>query len=220
MPGQTKSKTTGGKKQKKGIKKGSRRNQSPRKDMIFQNVVDTVEKKNSDTESSLTVPLSSAFSTPVLINGIAQGTSPGQHIGRRALMKSLQIRYIATPGTASNISQVRAVLVYDKQTNAATPAVTDIMQSSVFTSPIALANKDRFVVLMDEVSPIMPSTSQCVSGSRYMKMNLPITYNGSTASTVSAIQTGAIWLLVANNSDPIGFTSTFYYYSRVRFTDE
>lgn len=192
---------------------------SSRKSMIFEAVRDEVEKKNADVETGVTVPLTSSFATPALVNGIAQSTTPGGHIGRRATMKSLQLRYTAAP--SNNVSQVRVLLVYDKQTNAATPTATDIVQSNVFTSPLNLQNKDRFVVLMDEVSAIMPSTTQNVSGSRYMKMNLPITFNGSTAATVAAIQTGAIWLLVANNSDPaIGTTSNFYYYTRVRFTDE
>lgn len=187
--------------------------------MIFQAVADEVEKKNVDVETGLTVPLTSSFTTPTLLNGIAQGTTPGAHIGRRSVMKSLLLRYTATPG--GNVSQVRVVVVYDKQPNASTPTASDVIESNTFNSPLKLQNKDRFVCLMDEISDITPSTAQNVSGKRYMKMNLPITFNGSTLSSVAAIQTGAVWLLVANNSDPtIGQVTGFYFYSRIRFADE
>lgn len=188
--------------------------------MIFAKVPDEIEKKNTDYEAmSLSLPLTSSFSSPTLINGTAQGTSPGQHVGRRAVMKNLLLRYTATPNT--NVSQVRIIVVYDKQPNTITPVASDIVEVNAFYSPLKLSCKDRFTVLMDEVSVICPSTTQNVSGQRYMKMNLPITFNGSTAATISAIQTGAVWLIAANNADPsVGQTSSMYFYTRIRFADE
>lgn len=218
MPSQKKSKTSK-RKAYTSIRKG-RKKPSTRREMVFQKVYDQIERKNADTDATI---VASTFSGPTLLNGIAQGTTPGNHIGRRATMKSLLIRYTADPvaGGGGSVSQVRFIVVYDKQTNAAAPAVGDIVQTTAFTSPLNLQNKDRFVCLIDEISDVMPSAAQNISGQRYMKMNLPVCFNGSTLATVAAIQTGAVWIIVANNADPaVTANSNFNFSSRIRFTDE
>jgi len=218
MPGKTKKSAKTQRSYKTKTYKGKKK--SSRNSLLFEKVPDEIERKNTDAEMmSISVPLTSSFSAPTLINGIAQGTTGGSHIGRKVVMKNLLLRYTVTAN--STVSQARIIVVYDKQVNTITPVASDIVEVNAFYSPLKLACKDRFVVLLDELTPICPSTTQNVSGKRYVKFNLPVTFNSNTAATVSAIQTGAVWLIVANNSDPsVGATSNFYGMSRIRFTDE
>lgn len=180
---------------------------------------DKPERKNVDTNSTLAPPLTSSFTAPTLLNGLAQGVNNSERIGRKAVMKSLSLRY-TYDGTASDgDSQVRILIIYDKQANGALPAASDVIPNQTFTSHIQLANADRFVVLMDEVSESRQSSALNISGSRYLKCNLETIFGGST-SGIASINSGSIFIMAANNADPtIGAVGALYFSTRVRYTD-
>ena len=69
----------------------------------------------------------------VLLNGVATGTDYNTRIGREVTMKSYYHRLFITDAT--NIQQVRCMLVYDKQPVGALPAITDILQYNDANSP-------------------------------------------------------------------------------------
>lgn len=130
--------------------------------------------KNVETVSTMVPPLTATFCTPQLINGSAQGSAQNEHVGRKAIMKKVQLRYIYNSGSAGGQqSQVRILIVYDKQANGALPSVGDVLASSAtYNSFMNLANSDRFVVLCDEICDSTQSSQLNMSGSRYIKCNL------------------------------------------------
>lgn len=191
----------------------------------FLNQVDTTtrpEQKNVETVSTMVPPLTATFCTPQLINGSAQGSAQNEHVGRKAIMKKVQLRYIYNSGSAGGQqSQVRILVVYDKQANGALPSVGDVLASSAtYNSFMNLANSDRFVVLCDEICDSTQSSQLNISGSRYIKCNLETIFGGTT-SGISSINSGSIFIMAANNSDPtIGSSAgTIYFTTRVRYTD-
>lgn len=132
------------------------------------------------------------------------------------------------PNSATSLpigDYVRTLVVYDCQTNSATPATTDILEVASFESPMNLNNRDRFKVIFDKVHVMNPVTytgAALTAGSpfakhmyKYKKINLEV-INSGTGGTAGSIQTGGIFLLIIglNNNG-----STTNYYSRVRFTD-
>lgn len=97
-----------------------------------------------------------------LLNGIAEGTSFFNRIGRRVAMKSLQISGSIDDNTATgtpvNDSEyLRMLVIYDRQNNGGTPALADILQdvdnagttTTDAYSGLNMNNSDRFKVLMD-----------------------------------------------------------------------
>lgn len=193
-----------------------------RKNIRFQ--VDTglgPERKNTDVSSTMVPALTSSFCTPQLINGLAQGVGNNERVGRKAIMKSVALRYIYNTGSAGGQqSQVRIVIFYDKQTNGAAPLVGDVIAGGNFTGHNLLANSDRFVILMDEISDSAQSSQLNITGKRYMKVNLEVLFGGAT-SGISSINSGSLMIMAANNSDPtVGSSAgTVYFTTRVKYTD-
>jgi len=111
-------------------------------------------------------------------------------------------------------------VIYDKQCDGAQPSISEVLSVDNFISPLNLANSDRFVVLADEISDSMQSSSMPMSVKRYIKCNLPVIYQG-TSNAVTSISTGAIWMLVSNNGgiSTSGNTNNLDVYTRIRYID-
>lgn len=165
----------------------------------------------------------------VLLNGVSQGTDYTNRIGRKIILKSLLFRLTVVPNNSSAGLAVgdiaRMVILYDCQTNAATPAVTDVLNLADFNEPMNLNNRDRFKVLSDKFITIGAATytaGALTAGSPvpkqikiYKKMNMEQIF-GATGNTVGSIQTGAIWVLFISQG---ASASTYLYNSRIRFID-
>lgn len=176
------------------------------------------ERKNFDVFTTFAPPVASAFATPQLLNGIANGSGGTERIGRKILIKSVQWRAIFQP--AAPASQHRVVIFYDKQANGAAPAITDIMETNAFTSPLRLGNSDRFVIISDEVTDSSQSSSLTISDKVYTKCTLETSYIG-TGGTIASIGTGAIWCMIANNGGTIiGVATSVDIHLRVRYLDQ
>lgn len=190
------------------------------KGILFQMDTGTrAERKSLDTVTSLAPPLTSSFTAATLLNGLAQGTGTNERVGRKTTLKSVQLRYTHIPTSGGPDSQVRIAIIYDKQPNGALPAASDIFNQANFNSHLNLANSDRFVVIMDEISESSQSSLIGISGQRYVKCNLETIYGGTT-NGIASINSGSLMILAANNADPtIGAVSSLFFNVRIRYTD-
>jgi len=192
----------------------------PQKSLVYDSRPMTIEKKNIDTFFAITAPGGSIWSGPTQLNVIPQGNSAITRTGRTVSMTSIQLRYNVIRGGSNGPSQNRILVVYDKQANSSIPLTTDVFASDAMVSPLNLNNAERFIVLMDELSDSIQSTSLNVSGSRYRKIGLPAIYNGTTGSS-STVSTGTVWLFVANNDQVTSGTTSnnLDIFSRIRYVD-
>lgn len=150
----------------------------------------------------------------VLLNGVATGTDYNTRIGREVTMKSYYLRMFITDAT--NIQQVRCMLVYDKQPAGVLPAITDILQYNNANSPNNLNNRDRFVIVSDKVYTTSPQGTEIRFVKKYKKLRTVTTYN-NTGNGIADIATGALYFVaVAFNNVA---TTTLDGYARVRFVD-
>lgn len=162
-----------------------------------------------------------------LLNGMTQGTSQSTRIGNKISMTSVQFRLAAFNGATTTQSPImRFLVVYDKQTNAATPAITDILVASTVVSPMNLANRDRFVVLAEETfrpDNTFNDTAAVAEFSeykaRYLKLRLDTIYNNTSGGTVADIQTGALWFIALSTSINGTAEPAVTLYTRTRYTD-
>lgn len=180
------------------------------------------ELKDIDTDLSAITNFDTTGSV-TLLNGVAQGTDFTQRVGRKFNMKSILLRLSIQPGsTATTNALARWIIVYDKQTNATAPAITDIIVAANESAANNLSNRDRFVIIYDKVVNIGATGSndnQRAFFRKYKRCNMEVT-NGGTGSTVGSIQTGALWFVTcgekaAGTTAPKVLNGT----ARIRFHD-
>lgn len=191
------------------------------------NTVMRPEKKIIDVVNTLAPPIGSAFvTTPLHLNPTAANTGTNQaRIGAKINMTSLDVKFnILWPGNqaVNSPSQIRTVIVYDKQANAAAPSRSDVFQDGVYwNSPKNIFNQDRFIILADEISDQIESNGQfCVAQHIFRKMALDAVWPSGGSGYPNS---GSISMWVAANQDwnsaATAVLPTVQIYSRIRFVD-
>lgn len=160
-------------------------------------------------------------SAGVLLNPIAQGTTPSTRIGRRLKMTSLFLRwYVTLAPTTTGATPVRLIIVYDSQSNGAAPGITDILLTDEITSPNNLSNSRRFKILVDEQRECIGTAGpQSFMSERYVKMDKMVEYNTDAGATVAAITSGAVYAFVYQAGSLATANATGVFYSRIRYVD-
>lgn len=183
-------------------------------------VMASPERKNYDVLTTMTLPPSSKFTISSLLCAPAASTGGSGRIGRKVRMVSHQFRYNFLKPSDDGPSQVRIVIVYDRQPDGLTPTPTQVFNDDAFVSPLSLPNAERFEIIMDEVSESRQSTALNISGSRYRKMNHDVLWSG-TNGDVSALKTGGLWCFAAMNDTFQVNTNTapLEVFFRTRFID-
>lgn len=178
-------------------------------------------EKNAQTGAIVADPAANAGTTH-LLNGISPGTGFNERVGRKFVIKSIQLRlhlsyrYMGDTSMAYGAVPagiLRVVLVWDKQPNGVTPAITDIFVTNNAQSMTNLDNRNRFNILMDKVysTPNMAQgetnavDDHCISlggtvCKKYKKCNLTTINNAGAAGTVADITTGALWLVLLSDA--------------------
>jgi len=180
------------------------------------------EKKFVDTSSTFNPAFATVtFVGPTLVNGIATGTDASTRIGRKAIMKSILLRFTCSLAATSTAGgSFRILVVYDKQANATAPAVTDILLADAFNSPNNLSNRDRFVTIFDHLSdPIDAGGPHEYGGTLYKKINLETMWNAGTDALIGSIASGSIYIIVAQSGSIGTANPAVTIRTRVRYTD-
>lgn len=179
------------------------------------------EKKNCDVEGS--VGTVGSWSELDLLTAIPAGAGAQERVGRKIQLKSMMIRWVTS--TNASASDVRILVIYDRQPNGVLPTISEIVQgiasptNPTYNAPMNLGNSDRFVVLVDEISHTLLGNAQGINqrtGKIYRKINLPMQFNNQLGD-ITGISTGSIYIMTATPSGTSG--QGLGYYSRIRFTD-
>ncbi len=164
------------------------------------------------------------------INLIPQGVTEKTRIGRKAVIKSINWRFdivINDTGSADTTSEVFRVIMYlDRQCNGATATVVGILESDDYQSFNNLANKGRFLTLMDRTYDLnCPSGSgqnaadvfgeQVIHDNLYKKVDIPIEFDAATGA-ITEIRSNNIGVVLLTKT---GNLTTFASKIRLRFTD-
>lgn len=155
------------------------------------------EKKNNDITPTITWTVGvNTWLAPILLNGVAVGDDGVSRDGRKVLFKKIHMRTISNvASTQSGGSIFRYVLVYDKQANGTTPAITDIFQEDHFLTNNNLGNVERFVILKDWITNnITVDGPDAMAQVKSVSTQMETIYSGTT-SGIASIASGAIWLL-------------------------
>lgn len=180
------------------------------------------EQKNIDTSSSTMIVAAATTSQQLLINGVDDGASPIQRIGRRITMTSLSIRFVgALASTTAGGSPIRLAVIYDRQSNGVAPLVTDVFQGDLIATQMNLANSRRFKVIVDEnIESLGTAGPQGFQRHIYRKLNLPVEFNDNSTATITSITSGSLYAFVWQNGQLITTAPTHLLNTRVRFVDQ
>jgi len=200
----------------------------PSKSLVFQrNTVSAgPERKNIDLDltlvSGIAVPIGSMAWSPTitLLNPVAQGATEITRVGRKYQMTKISMNWTAQLGAASTGGcSLRFRVVYDKQTNGAAPTILQVFALDNFHSANNLANSDRFITLIDEITPpIDADNNQQVSGRITKTIGLETMCSGTTGA-VTSISSGSVYLFVSQSGGALASSPTLMAYVRTRFID-
>lgn len=157
-----------------------------------------------------------------LINGSAEGVGPTQHVGRRTLMKSveLKLRNSVVAGTGTD-QTYRVMLVYDRQPNGVALTIAEVLNAVSVMSMKNLDNRMRFTVLLDKIGTLNatgePGADE--SWNYYKMLNMPVVYDATADATIASISTGSLYLISIGSNVAGNTAGTLQGYARVRYTD-
>ncbi len=185
------------------------------------------EQKFFDTTISGTIDTTAEVPTGGQLVLIPQGVTESQRVGRKAFIKSIQIRgtlNYAPGAAAAATAQNWIYLVMDTQANGAAAAVTTVLTSNNLALAMRnLANQERFKVLkifhfsMNATAGVTTAYNGIIrTWKYYKKCNIPIEYS-STTGAITEIRSNNLFLLAGSQSgDDL---TTIAAVCRVRFTD-
>jgi len=158
-----------------------------------------------------------------LLSQIANGNGQSERVGRRINLVDIHLRFSLYPSDDFDSNYSRVLMFIDKQSNGAAPAITDVLTTSTYYSLLNPININRFQVLYDSVrhstfnnnaTLSIASTPTHFIETRKSLKGRSIMFKG-TGSTVSSIDSGAVYLLTISSSAAMTYQTT----SRLRYTD-
>lgn len=162
-----------------------------------------------------------------LINGIVPGTGASQRVGRKVVMRALNVKIALGCGVAGATpfrGKIACSIVYDMQANSTAAAVSDIYSGTGANQFMNLDNRGRFKVLWRRNYYLDQSGGLGAAGAdSNLKLMNPVVFNSGTAGTVADIMTGALYFVVrvANAASTSATTQPdLEIRTRVRYSDD
>jgi hypothetical protein len=153
----------------------------------------------------------------ILLNGLSLGDTATTRTGQSIKMDRCDLRFYIMADSTTILNLVRVIVVYDKQTNAASMTSADLLVNTNPNSPYTFGSQSRFIPLYDENFALDYNGSGIITKSVTLSANQHSIYNTGNAGTVADIVTGSLYLLVA--SKDLANPPSFTYFSRLWFVD-
>ncbi len=164
---------------------------------------------------------------------IAEGNGESERVGRKITVTGInwkmRVKLAGQTASANTGDVTRIILYQDKQTNGATAAVLDVLETADFQSFRNLANTGRFRILMDKTIALTSasgsgrgSTDTLAFGtarrdfSFYKKCSIPIEYdNSATTGVITSMRSNNLGVITITESGLTSFASKM----RIRYKD-
>ena len=176
------------------------------------------EYKRVDQNLSITPTTTGVFT---LLNGLAPGTDDTERIGRSVRMTSLSWRISQSTNASATTTQVRYMIVIDRQANDAVFAIADLLQAgSEIVSMRAAHSSKRFHWLADFVVTSSNNDLDVVFRKGFARINRKagvVEFDAGTAGTVADINTNSLHLVTITNE--VTNTPTVLFNARLYFLD-
>jgi hypothetical protein len=172
---------------------------------LVRSIVNQAHERKTQATEAIGVALGTGMSF-TLMNPLSQGTGGNQRIGRDVVNERVNVRYQIQGGAINAADVCRVLLLYDKESRGALPATSDVVtNTSAGYIQISTLNEDnlgnRFIVLMDNLHAIQPSTTTsfpfavCVKS---IKKTWMTHYYNTNVGTIADIDSGALVLCMVS----------------------
>lgn len=158
------------------------------------------------------------------LNNMVQGASVYNRIGSKVCLRSVRVSFGLAAPASTAYSLVRALVIYDRQSNGAAPAIGDILAGNnnaapIFNSDLNIVNRNRFIILRDQSFTIDTGEHLVHNVDWYIKTRGLETEYKANAGTIGDIATGCI-LFVAFWFNITGTApSIIAFQTRIRYDD-
>jgi len=174
--------------------------------------------------SSASYNFNTSGSGPTLIATIPQGASVNQRIGKKIMLKSIQIRGSAVAAATATTNDCAMLIIYDRRPTGALPAITDILVSANSIAFNNDANSGRFKILrrVDFTLAGNPTTMTenfTRNMDDYIKVNLPVEYQAAGTGAIGDISAGALYVVTVGNQAAGTAAASTTLAFRTRFVD-
>jgi len=168
------------------------------------------ELKFFDTALSFNVDATGEVPATGQLVLIPQGVTESTRVGRKCVLKSIQMRILANyQPAAAAVATTNAwiYLVLDKQCNGAAAAVTDVFASATLSTAMHnLSNSQRFVILKKIKMTFNPPAGATTAYNNiakqvemFKKCNIPLEFS-STTGAITEIRSNNIFLLAGSDT--------------------
>jgi hypothetical protein len=163
-----------------------------------------------------------AFAGITELNDVRQGAAFYNRIGSKITMKSIMLDFdlVGTLATTQNL--VRWALVYDRQPNAAFPAIADVFANNTgvtgFYQGVNMVNRSRFQVIRDQTVQIDAGVGLTHHVHEYCKGRWDVEFKAD-AGTIGDISTGSLLLIIGYTNSTVSSTQLISMQTRVRYFD-
>lgn len=162
----------------------------------------------------------------VLLNEIPQGAQATSRIGRKILLKSIQVRGNLAAGPANINCKAAWMIVYDKRPTGALPNITDILTAADSEALTNTQNQGRFQIICRKDYSVCGSTANSASTNaksgynveKFIKISKRVTYKAAGTGEIGDIEQGALYLVTVGNNAATNVATTDLRF-RVRFYD-
>ncbi len=209
------------------MKKFNRKSLADRSKFVSVNQVRTMLKSHdvATRELKVTEALDSGNTatsggTSQITRGIVEGDESYQRSGRVISLKRLELWWQATMNASATTERVRVIVYSDKNSNGATPPLTDILLSvSVLSSYHRhVYQAKRFKILYDVTMPMCINGSNRAVNGKFVHnfKNHKVVYDGATDVDAS-LYSGHLFFAII--SDTVTNVSTFAFRASVQYND-
>jgi len=161
--------------------------------------------------------------TVTLVNSIAQGAGVNERIGKKAMLRSLQIRGHLVAAAAGTVIKASILIVYDKRPTGSLPAITDILVTASSFSFNNDNNSGRFQILRRMDFEVIGNNTTPTTGreafaiDEFIKINRPIVFKSAGTGAIGDIEEGAVYAVTVGSAATNAPTAALGY--RTRFTE-
>lgn len=185
------------------------------------------ENKFFDTVHNFSIDFTGEVPATGQLNLIPQGVTDSTRVGRKCVIKSIQMKgqvRLVPAASATAADMVVIYVVLDRQANGAAAAVTDVLTGTDVTiSMLNLTNSQRFKILKKFTFALVSTAGVTTAYNNvvkplkwFKKCNIPLEFSGATGA-ITELRSNNIFLLAG--SGLLDDISSYVGTTRIRYSD-
>lgn len=169
-------------------------------------------------DSTVSETIGTTFDVNAITQPIIQGIGGGQRTGDNITYLDLTMVYRIDINSSATTTDIRLVVVLDKQNNGVAPISSDLFVNSGLTATYSAQQikAKRFTILLDEIYNVTAGGIAAITKKKVIPLNATAAYLGTTDAAASNGK-NSMWMfsVSTDNTNKPGFNMDY----QVRFVD-